>query len=164
MVFIGLGSNMGERLNNLTSGIRLLQAHGISLLCSSSVYQTPAWGLTDQAAFLNAVIGVEWSQSPQMLLDILLEAERVCGRVREIKWGPRILDLDILMCNEAEIATETLTIPHPGIEQRAFVLIPWAEIAPDIRIPGFNASPADLLAALPHADRNGVQYYSPPLF
>lgn len=164
MVFIGLGSNMGERLNNLTNGIRLLEAQGVLLQCSSSVYQTPAWGLTDQAAFLNAVIAVEWSQSPQMLLDILLETERLCGRVREIKWGPRMLDLDILMCNEAEIATETLTIPHPGIAQRAFVLIPWAEIGPDVRIPGYNASPADLLAALPHADCNGVQYYSPPLF
>jgi 2-amino-4-hydroxy-6-hydroxymethyldihydropteridine diphosphokinase len=164
MVFIGLGSNMGERLNNLTSGIRLLQEKGISCLRSSSVYETQAWGFTDQAPFLNAVVSLHWMESPEALLQVLMEIEKSCGRIREIKWGPRVLDLDILMCNAVVLKTEPLQIPHPGIPQRAFVLIPWAEIAPDIRIPGYNTSPADLLATLPEADRNGVQYYSPPLF
>jgi len=164
MVFIGLGSNMGERLNNLTSGIRILQANGIPCMRSSSVYETPAWGFTDQAPFLNAVVSLQWTQSPEALLQVLMEIEKSCGRIREIKWGPRIIDLDILMCHDIVLDTDMLKLPHPGIPQRAFVLIPWAEIAPDINICGINSSPLEMLSALPEADRKGVQYYSAPLF
>jgi 2-amino-4-hydroxy-6-hydroxymethyldihydropteridine diphosphokinase len=164
MVFIGLGSNMGERLNNLTSGIRILQEKGIPCVRSSSVYETPAWGFTDQAPFLNAVVLLQWTQSPEDLMQVLMEIEKSCGRIREMKWGPRMLDLDILMCNELVRDSDVLKLPHPGIPQRAFVLIPWAEIAPDIHICGFDASPLELLSALPEADRRGVQYYSAPLF
>lgn len=161
MIFIGLGSNVGERMNNLTEGIRLLQANGVNLVNASSVYETPAWGLTNQSSFLNAVIEVSFSGKPSELLDTLFQIEHALGRTREIKWGPRTLDLDILCFETIVCNTPELTLPHPYLQERSFVLAPWMEIAPDFLIPGINQSPVELWANLSSQDSHSIEIFSP---
>lgn len=161
MIFIGLGSNVGERMNNLTEGVRLLDANGVKIVKASSLYETPAWGLTDQSPFLNAVIGVSFEGQPSDILDKLMAIEQALGRTREIKWGPRTLDLDILSFEAIVCSTPELTLPHPYLQERAFVLAPWKEIAPDFSIPGLNQNPVELWGKLAPEEFSGMKIYSP---
>lgn len=133
MIVLGLGSNMGDRENNLAGALRLLaEKYSVVVDRISSIYETAPFGMTDQPDFLNMVAVVKTELSPVKLLEACLEAERELGRIRVLKWGPRIIDVDLLSYNEVHLDTERLVLPHPGICERAFVLIPLREVAPDL--------------------------------
>lgn len=148
--YIALGSNMGDRLNYLEKALSCFkQYHQLELKKASSVYETPPWGKTDQSPFLNCVLEIDTSFTPQMLLETLREIERQLGRERKEKWGPRTIDLDILLYGDEIINTTDLTIPHPRMSQRAFVMIPLIEIAPDLIHPVFKKTMKELADLLP---------------
>nr|WP_251030276.1 2-amino-4-hydroxy-6-hydroxymethyldihydropteridine diphosphokinase [Bacillus sp. ISL-35] len=156
--YIALGSNMGDRFGYLTQAIILLEGHEeISVVNTSSIYETDPVGYTDQDQFLNMAIEVETSLSPVELLDTCLEIELKLGRKREIKWGPRTLDLDILLYNHENVETEKLTIPHPRMSERAFVILPLLEMDPHITLPNTREPLANDLQSIP--DREGVRIW-----
>ncbi len=129
IAFIGLGSNLHDRVGTIKRAISEV-AHVLILLAASSIYETEPWGFPDQPKFLNAVIKVETDLDPETLLIFLSNLEASLGRIREheIRWGPRVIDLDILLYGDQEVRNEHLVIPHPRIKERAFVLIPLYEI------------------------------------
>lgn len=130
--FLSIGTNIGERLDNLNSAVSGLAAvEQIKIIKVSSVYETDAVGYEDQAAFLNIVVEIETSFAPVELLDFCLALELELGRVRLFKWGPRLIDIDILLYEDVKLDTEKLKIPHPYMKERAFVTIPLIEISPD---------------------------------
>lgn len=146
-VFIGLGSNLGDRHQYLHEAREHLRSHpGMALLQQSSLYRTAPVGLLDQPEFLNQVVEIATRLTPQALLHTLLQIECGLGRRREKKWGPRTIDLDILAFDQARINTAELIVPHPEIRRRRFVLAPWAEIAPDFVLPDGGQTVAELLA------------------
>jgi 2-amino-4-hydroxy-6-hydroxymethyldihydropteridine diphosphokinase len=153
---IGLGGNLGDVAATFREALRLLEAGGCRIVATSSIWQTPPWGMTDQPAFLNACIRVETALSPRALLDLCLATETALGRVRTTKWGPRTLDLDVLDVDGRPIEEPGLTLPHPWIAERAFVLIPLAEIAPDRVIAG---RPVAAMAAA--IDAGGLERIGP---
>ncbi|MEH7354778.1 2-amino-4-hydroxy-6-hydroxymethyldihydropteridine diphosphokinase [Neobacillus drentensis] len=156
--FIALGSNIGNRYDNITSAIKLLTSHSdIKLLNYSSVYETDPVGYEDQDLFLNMVIEIQTVLSAMELLDFCLKTELDLGRKRKIRWGPRTIDLDILTFNQENIETEKLTVPHPRMVERAFVMAPLVEINPDHRIPGVEKPLNLLLNELP--DKEGVRIW-----
>ena len=138
---MALGCNLGERLENLTSAKNALQTHpGISELVCSSVYETEPMGPQDQPHYLNAVVGMRTSLEAHRLLLELQRIEHDHGRLRDgERWGPRTLDLDLLLYGQDIIESTTLSVPHPGIADRSFVLLPLYEIAPDLHIPNKGA-------------------------
>ncbi len=145
-VYIGLGSNLGNRATWLAAARDHLQAQEtISVLKTSSLYETAAYGFREQPAFLNQVIEVATSLTPLLLLERLLKIENELGRVRTQHWGPRNIDLDLLAYGEIEFASERLCVPHPEIPKRRFVLAPWQELAPDFKIPKWQSTVAELL-------------------
>lgn len=117
----------------------------MSVVRVSSLYETAAVGVTDQPDFLNAVAEVETSLTAVDLLGALLNLENLLGRKRTIRWGPRVIDLDLLLYGDAQIALPELTVPHPRLRERAFVLVPLAEIAPDLALPGEQRTVTDLV-------------------
>ncbi len=135
LVYIGLGTNLGERDENLKRACRLLDAAGVRILRASSIYETEPRDLTDQPWFLNQVIEAETELLPLKLLHSLLRIEREMGRRRLVSKGPRVIDLDLLLYGKSVIRTKELDIPHPRISERRFVLEPLAELDPDLRIP-----------------------------
>jgi 2-amino-4-hydroxy-6-hydroxymethyldihydropteridine diphosphokinase len=147
--YIALGSNLGDSQQQLADAIHALAALPQSrLLARSHIYRTPPWGVHDQPDFLNAVVVLETPLPPHDLLDALLEIERTAGRERNgERWGPRILDLDLLHVAGKTVNDERLTLPHPHMAERAFVLLPLNELAPDLEIPG-QGRVADLLRAV----------------
>jgi 2-amino-4-hydroxy-6-hydroxymethyldihydropteridine diphosphokinase len=143
--YIALGSNLGDRLEHLRSGMQLLQhpqirAHqGIRITGKSRIFETePVGGPGNQGAYLNAVVRLESRFSARALLNILLEIELQRGRVRSERWGPRTLDLDLLIHGLETIDEPGLIVPHPRLHERAFVLEPLADLAPDLEVPGLN--------------------------
>ncbi|MCM3738203.1 2-amino-4-hydroxy-6-hydroxymethyldihydropteridine diphosphokinase [Bacillus cytotoxicus] len=133
VVYIALGSNMGDRYTYLSQAIELLQAHpAIEVESVSSVYETDPVGYTEQEQFLNLVIKVSTNLLPQELLIVTQNVENELGRKREIKWGPRTIDLDILLYNHENIEAENLIVPHPRMFERAFVIVPLMEINQEI--------------------------------
>lgn len=155
-IFLGLGSNLGDRQGNLGKAISMLEEGGFKIIQASKNYETPPWGMEDQPAFLNLVVEGEYQGDPFSLLDLALRIEAECGRERAIHWGPRILDIDILAMGEFEIRSQRLTIPHPFLDQRAFVLLPWTEIAPLYSPPGWTMNIKELLEQLPEEDRESI--------
>ncbi len=129
-VFLCLGSNLGNRAANLHTAIAAMAAE-IPLVQQSSIYETEPWGYTDQPAFLNQAIRGTTHLEPMDLLAFLKKIERTHGRSETFRFGPRIIDLDILLYDDLVMDSPVLTIPHPRLTERAFVLIPLAEIAPD---------------------------------
>ena len=155
--YIALGSNLGDRAKTLAAATDRLGRLGRVEACSS-LYETEPVGLHDQPAFLNAVLALQTELDPVPLLHALLAIERELGRDRSqgIPNGPRTLDLDLLLMGNSVIATEELTLPHPALVRRRFVLAPLAEIAPVLRHPQRNQTTTELLALLPDEGENRV--------
>ncbi len=134
---LGLGGNIGDVVESFCRALYALAADPrVSLLAISSVWRTPPWGKLDQPDFLNMAARIETAMTAQELLALCLELERQSGRERRERWGPRTLDIDILTYGSGAIDEPGLQIPHPRIAERAFVLAPLAEIAPDMTIAG----------------------------
>ena len=132
------GGNLGDRMAALTEALRLLDATpGMRRIACSSVYETEPWAVADQPNFLNLVAAYETTLSPEDLLAACKSVEEEIGRVASYRWGPRLIDVDILLYNDqvVDLAEPDLQIPHPRMTQRAFVLVPLAEIAPDLSVP-----------------------------
>ena len=152
-VYLSLGSNMGERKNYLNRAVEALgQLPDTKLLKVSSFYETPAWGKTDQADFLNLACQLETTLPPLTLLDHCQEIERNLDRVRHEHWGPRTVDIDILLYGDESWSSERLNLPHPYMHERAFVLVPLLEIAADLQEPGTGKSYRDYLTLLDTSD------------
>jgi 2-amino-4-hydroxy-6-hydroxymethyldihydropteridine diphosphokinase len=150
VAFVGLGGNLGEVAASLRAATdALARLPATRLLRASRLYRTPAWGLEQQPDFVNGVAALETSLGPRELLDALLRIEREFGRERDdgLRWGPRTLDLDLLLHGDAIIEQAGLRLPHPHLHERAFALLPLLEIAPDILIPG-QGSARDALSRL----------------
>ena len=158
-VLLGLGGNVGEVRSTLDEAIALL-ADGVhvKLKARSSDYRTPPWGVTDQPPFVNCAILVETPLSPRALLDRALTVERALGRDRakEQRWGPRTIDIDLIAYGDVAVDEPGLTLPHPRLFERAFVLVPLAEIVPDRMIAGRRVR--DALAQL---DAAGIERLPP---
>ena len=148
--FIGIGSNLGVPAENCQKAIRLIRATpDIDVEAQSSLYKSEPVGNKDQNWFVNAVVAIKTSLSPEALLEAILIIEKKFGRKRRKKWGPRIIDLDLLLYEDQVRNTNDLTLPHPEISNRRFVLLPFSEIAGDYLHPQENKSIQDLLRELP---------------
>lgn len=163
--FVGLGSNLGDSIATLRGALQALDAlPGTRLERASRLYRTAAWGVTDQPDFINAVAMLRTSRPPRQLLSDLLDVERRAGRNRRAdgsdRWGPRTLDLDLLLYGDAVIDEPGLHVPHPRLHERAFVLVPLAEIAPDLSIPRIGLV-RQALARMAPAEVEGVTYADP---
>ena len=150
--YLGLGSNLGDREVNLREALSLL-GRGESLTALSSVYETEPWGYTSQPPFLNLVCALETNLSPHGLLELAHGVERELGRAPTFRYGPRSMDVDILLYGNEVIQTPDLQVPHPLISQRAFVLVPLAEIAPGLVHPSLGKSIEELLAEVPGREK-----------
>ncbi len=158
IAYLSVGSNMGDREGLLKQAISLLeQFDDIRIESVSSIYETDPVGVTDQPLFLNLALKLKTSLSPQALLSKLQEVETKLDRKRVQKWGPRTIDLDILLYNSVSIQTDELTIPHPRMLERAFVLIPLCEIAPDDCYPEKSISLHQVLCE--QRDKEGVRIW-----
>lgn len=134
---LGLGSNMGDKKRYLYAAIQLLNHHEqITITRLSSLYETAPWGYTDQDIFMNLVVEIETMLAPLELLDVCQQIENELGRVREFKWGPRVIDVDVLLYNDEVIESQRLIVPHPYMTERDFVMIPLAEIYPQLIVKG----------------------------
>jgi 2-amino-4-hydroxy-6-hydroxymethyldihydropteridine diphosphokinase len=140
-VYLSLGGNIGDPAQAMGEALRMLDADALTEVSAvSSLYRTSPWGNTDQPDFINAAAEIRTGRSPRELLDLCLEAERKLKRVRAERWGPRLVDLDILIFGGRTIHEPGLEIPHPRMLERAFVLAPLAEIAPDFAVDGETLS------------------------
>jgi 2-amino-4-hydroxy-6-hydroxymethyldihydropteridine diphosphokinase len=147
--FIAFGSNLGNRLKHLRTGKRELEAHAGLISAQSRVFETePVGGPDNQGAYLNAVVQLETGLSAPDLLRVLLEIERSRGRERRERWGPRTLDLDVLLYGDQIIHTPDLTVPHPRLHDRAFVLEPLSDLVPHLEIPGISRTVDDLRSSV----------------
>lgn len=152
IIYLGLGSNLGDRKAALRAAIAALQARRVQVLQQSAMYETPPWGKINQPSFMNMAIAAAFDGDAWDLLRIAMEVETELGRERIVRWGPRIIDLDILMFGNRTIASQRLTIPHPFLSERAFVLVPLADIAADVIVPGEGLTVNELLEALDPED------------
>jgi 2-amino-4-hydroxy-6-hydroxymethyldihydropteridine diphosphokinase len=135
--YLGLGANLGNREANICKALRSLDnLPTIQVTNVSSFYETPAVGITDQPDFLNAAAAIETTLTSDHLLEASLAVEKNMGRVRTQRWGPRVIDIDILVYGDEQKITPTLTLPHPRLLERVFALAPLAEIAPELVLPG----------------------------
>ena len=126
--YLGLGSNLGRRERNLSAARRRLRQSGVHILRQSRVIQTEPWGVVGQPRFLNPVLEVEWLGTPRQLLRIAKDVERAGGRRTTFRWGPRVIDVDILLFDEVRVAQRDLVVPHPRINERDFVLAGLEEL------------------------------------
>lgn len=155
--YLALGSNIGDKIEHLRAAVAAIGTlPQTRILARSAIYRTPPWGKTDQDWFANAVIAVETTLSPRALLDACLAIEIEQGRIRLERWGPRVIDIDVLIHGETRMATDHLTLPHPAMQERAFVLIPLMEIAPGLTLEG--KSIAERIASL---DSTGIAPIAP---
>ena len=150
--YLGFGSNIGERRQNLRAAVDAL-APQVRVLAESSVYETPPWGDVDQPAFLNMVLQAETELSPTELLEHIRRIEADLGRQQTYHWGPRRIDIDILLYEDLIIDTPELVIPHPRLHQRGFVLLPLETIAGEVVHPALGLTVRELLQ---HVDTSGI--------
>lgn len=151
-VYLALGTNLGNRPANLTLARQEL-AESVTILKESSIYETPPWGVTDQRAFLNQVLKVHTALPPHELLLAVKDMEASMGRIPSIRFGPRLIDIDILLYDDLQLKTPDLILPHPRMFERAFVLVPLLEVAPELISPLTNKPIAEILSVI---DRSGI--------
>jgi 2-amino-4-hydroxy-6-hydroxymethyldihydropteridine diphosphokinase len=151
LIYLSLGSNLGDRQKNLEAAERLLQPL-VKVEQKSQIYETEPWGFQDQPRFLNRVLAVMTSLSPLELLAYLKDIEKAIGRKPSFRFGPREVDIDILLYGNQFIDQESLVIPHARLSERSFVLVPLAEIAPDLFLPGSEFSVTNLLESIDTSD------------
>ena len=154
-VILALGTNLGDRPANLRAAVAAL-APAVTVLAESPVYETPPWGLTDQPAFLNMALRGETVLPPLELLQRLKRLEVELGRQPGVRWGPRLIDIDILFYDDLVLDEPGLVLPHPRLHERAFVLVPLADLAPDLIHPRLGRTIRELLAGV---DTEGVKRY-----
>ena len=148
LAYVGIGANLGPREETLRRAVELLgRADGVEVVGVSELRETDPVGVVDQPPFLNGAVSVETTLSPRVLLDLLLDVERSLGRVRAERWGPRVVDLDLLVYGIEVLDEPGLHVPHPRLHERRFALEPLAEMGPELEIPGRGTVSA-LLAAL----------------
>lgn len=143
-VIIAVGSNKGDRLTFIKEALKKIDELG-QISAVASLYQSSAYGFTNQSDFYNSVIVLKTDMAPKQLLIELKKIEKQVGRIENIRWGPREIDLDIILYNQRQLNYKELTIPHPDFHNRIFVLQPLAEIEPELRVPGMNKSISNLL-------------------
>jgi 2-amino-4-hydroxy-6-hydroxymethyldihydropteridine diphosphokinase len=158
VAYLCLGSNLGDRAGTMAKAVGLIARTGLKIIARSSLYETPPWGPVPQGPYLNMVVAVETELSARELLNMLLGVEHAFGRdrTREVRFGPRTIDIDILLFGEDVIAELDLEIPHPRMMQRAFALIPLAELVPDLKVGGVA-----IRDALETLDRSGIVKVEP---
>jgi 2-amino-4-hydroxy-6-hydroxymethyldihydropteridine diphosphokinase len=147
--YLLIGGNLGDRKENLSKAVDLISEHCGTVIKTSSLYETAAWGMTEQPSFLNQVLKIATSRSAKQLIRKILKIEKMMGRVRKEKLGPRIIDIDILFYENEIHDLSFLKIPHPEIQNRRFVLVPLAEINPELQHPVLNKTIAELLEECP---------------
>jgi 2-amino-4-hydroxy-6-hydroxymethyldihydropteridine diphosphokinase len=146
--YVGLGANLGSREETLRRAVGLLgDADGVEVLAVSELRETDPVGVVDQPRFLNGAVALDTTRTPRELLDLLLEIERSLGRVREERWGPRTIDLDLLVYGDEVVDEPGLRVPHPYLHERRFALEPLADLDPELEVPG-RGTVSTLLAAL----------------
>jgi 2-amino-4-hydroxy-6-hydroxymethyldihydropteridine diphosphokinase len=160
-VYLSLGSNLGDRREKLRQALAAMQAAGVAIQRVSAVYETEPVGLRSQPLFLNVVVEAQTEMFPVQLLDRLQSIEIRLGRRRLREQGPRTIDIDILFYGAFRVRTERLSVPHPRLERRRFVLEPMAELAPQFRHPANHLTMLELLAATP--DHSAVRRLTDPL-
>lgn len=154
-IYLALGTNLGSRSLNLVRACAALKKF-VTVSRVSHIYETPPWGITDQPAFLNQVLEVTSDLPPQELLTTIKQIEVDLGRVPSERYGPRLIDIDILLYGSRVVNSESLVIPHPRMVERAFVLVPLNELIPDMVLPGEVQPISMLLAGL---DTSGIKQY-----
>ncbi|MBI5188228.1 MAG: 2-amino-4-hydroxy-6-hydroxymethyldihydropteridine diphosphokinase [Nitrospirae bacterium] len=162
IAYIGIGSNLGNRQDNCLRAIKLLQKRGITVTNRSSMYETAPWGVKDQSRFINMAIEVKvedeklgkGEEGAKELLKILKEIEKELGREKTSKWGPRVIDLDILFYDNLVIKGPDMEVPHPFMHEREFVLTPLCEIAPDKRHPVTGQTVREMLMPFLQSHQN----------
>jgi len=157
--YVAVGSNLGDRWGRLAQAARALRAApGVAVLRASRVWDSAPIG-PPQPRYLNAVLELETTRTPGSLLALLREVERAAGRTRDVHWGARTLDLDLLLHGDLVVRQPGLTVPHPGMAERRFVLAPLAELRPELPVPGADASVGRLLEEAPELDLSPVGGY-----
>lgn len=150
---LGLGGNLGDPRQTMAHALHMIDEHpACRVVAVSRIYSTPPWGVTDQPVFLNCCAMVETSLAPEQMMQFCLDTERRLKRVRKVRWGPRLVDIDILTYDDRTIETDILTAPHPRMTERGFVLVPLAEIASDLVVNGKRVE--DWAAS---ADKAGIE-------
>lgn len=152
------GGNLGNTKQNLQLAAQLIENNCGKIVRQSAIYETAAWGNTQQPAFLNQVLELATSLSPEALMTTLLQIEESMGRIRAEKYGPRLIDIDVLLYNREIINTPIITVPHPELANRRFVLVPLAEIAPRLKHPALQKTIQELLQICP--DQLAVKKFS----
>jgi 2-amino-4-hydroxy-6-hydroxymethyldihydropteridine diphosphokinase len=158
LAYVALGANLGDRLANIQAALDALGRIGV-VRERSSIYETAPVGVTAQPPYLNAVAALETELAPRVLLANLLRIEHERGRVRSFPNAPRTLDLDLLLYDDLVLDEERLTLPHPRMHERAFVLVPLRELAPDLVVPGAGRTVSQLMRAIEPA--TGVEFFRP---
>jgi 2-amino-4-hydroxy-6-hydroxymethyldihydropteridine diphosphokinase len=152
--YVGLGSNLGDREATIEDAVGLLRLHpDVEVVATSTLRETDPWGPVAQPRFLNGVVAVETTLEARALLGVLLDVERRLGRVREERWGPRTIDLDLLLYGDAVLDEPGLTLPHPRLHERAFALAPLRELDPALVVPG-HGTVDELLGALERGEQD----------
>ena len=145
LAYLLIGGNLGNRSANLQNALHQIEKNCGKILDLSAIYETAAWGLSNQPSFYNQALSIQTNLEPKALMEQLLAIETNMGRIRSIKLGPRLIDLDILLIDQLILNTETLILPHPLMEQRRFALLPLAEIAPNLMHPILQKTIQELL-------------------
>jgi 2-amino-4-hydroxy-6-hydroxymethyldihydropteridine diphosphokinase len=147
-VYIAFGSNIGDRYKAVENALSMLEKRGLKVTKKSKIYETEPYGYTEQPIFINGAVEIETELSCREVLKTLLSIEKELGRVREIRWGPRTIDLDILFFNNEVYDEEDLKVPHPDMQNRFFVLEPLNDICPDYVHPILNKKVSEMLSEL----------------